>query len=197
MVGGESRKSRKPFETTSSTASFNGNRASTDFQCPSLTTEHGPSNKNTSSKGLTSYIFRNVWKNMSWWGKEILQCGRTTTSSENTGDVIVENTSMTIALSGSRWVPLAPTQPTTCSDRRALSLDRLYSGNAMGSGPAHHQLKPVDRSIQNDLPCERCIVLKRSVSRVLVHASNRTGAQLTLVYSSMRRNCRPPHEAMK
>jgi len=87
-VGGESRKSRRPFADADS-------RASASSCCASQKSR--TSSKNTNLKGLTSFIVRSAPKNKSAQGKQVSKSARATTSSGNTGDVIVENTSMTIA----------------------------------------------------------------------------------------------------
>jgi len=88
MVGGEPRNSRRPFSVAES-------RASVSSRCASQKSK--TSSKNTNLKGLTSFIVRRASKNKSAQGKQVSKRARTTTSSEKTGDVIVENTSMTIA----------------------------------------------------------------------------------------------------
>ena len=86
MVGGESRKSRKPFAATKSSPSAKLRRT------PSQRSE--TSSKNTNLKGLISFISRNVSNSVTSWGKYTAVVPvRTITSSENKGDVTVENTS--------------------------------------------------------------------------------------------------------
>ena len=95
----------------------------------------------------------------------------TTTSSENTGDVIVENTLITLV---SRLSPsmLQPGQTLTCRDRRTLSGDRM----GIGDEPVDDQPDSVDKPTQEYSLAKSSAALNRSVSRVSAHASNRAGA---------------------
>ena len=90
MVGGESRKSKPPTITESKT-SFGSRRASPNTRRPSFSIKHGPSSKNTSSKGLASFILRGVLNNATSRDKWVISLpAKTITSSESTRDVIVE-----------------------------------------------------------------------------------------------------------
>ena len=142
MVGGESRKSRKPCATTKSSALTQSRRTSSRRP-------RAPS-KNTNLKGLISFILHNVSNIVTCWGKYLTVVAlRTITSSENTGDMIVENISMTKANRGSAGRGLA-TQSSTCRDWRTLRRDRLYN-----SAPIRHQLKFADKPTQKYLPPKR------------------------------------------
>ena len=85
MVGGESRKSRAPFAATKFKPLSN-----------SPLYESGTSSKNTNLKGLTSFIVRNVLNSVASQCGQGTSSARTMTSSENTGDVMVEKTPATI-----------------------------------------------------------------------------------------------------
>jgi hypothetical protein len=88
MVGGESRKSRRPFAATESKAPSNFRRASPGSK--SVFTS-----KNTNLKGLSPFILRNVSNNRTSEGREVTTLTpMMITSSENTGDTIVENAFM-------------------------------------------------------------------------------------------------------
>jgi len=91
-MGRESRKLRRPFAVAENTASPN-------FCNSPVRIQHESSilTKNTNVKGQTRFILRNISKNVTSESKPISSWSRTMTSSENTGDVIVENTSVTIA----------------------------------------------------------------------------------------------------
>ena len=173
MVGGESRKSRRPFAVTESRASANSCR-------PSQTYGSSATSKNTSSKCLTLFIQRNAEKNVTGKGK--WQLVRAITSSENTGDVIVENSSGAQSQSA--------TQMSSCRDRRTLSGDR--------SRPSlNRQLQPEDRPAGNySLIVSSLMPPNRRVSRVSAHALIRVDAQPALMRRSMRRNRTPPNEAI-
>jgi len=98
-------------------------------------------------------------------------------SSENTGDVIVDNSSVTAVGPRSPELGLV-TQAATWRDRRALSRDRLRS-------PVHLQLKPADIAARNCLLAEPLIAPNRRLSKVLPHAPSKTDAQLVLMRRSM------------
>lgn len=89
-VGGEPRKSKEHFAVTKSKAPANFRRAFSWLRS-------GTSSKNTNLKGLISFIFLNISSKgcATSLGKlATILCGNTRTSSENAGDVTVENTSM-------------------------------------------------------------------------------------------------------
>jgi hypothetical protein len=89
-MGGESRKSKRPLAVAESKALAN-------FRRDSPWSGSGSTSENTNLKGLTSFIVRNVSKNVTSEGRRVaLWTPMRITSSENTGDVIVENTSMTV-----------------------------------------------------------------------------------------------------
>ena len=138
--------------------------------------------KNTNLKGLTTFIMWSASKNASPQGKRVSWRPRAITSSENAGDVIVENTSVIMVW---RRSPRRDSciQAPTCRDRRALSRDKLNSET--GKGPAHHQPEHVDKPTQNHSLSEATGTLNRRISRVSAHASNRTGAQLAPLRTSM------------
>ena len=90
MVGGEVRKSRNPLLVTES-------KASATFRRASSWSRFETTSKIINLKGLTSFIARNVLYNViseDKWAIESLPSMRA--SSENTGDVIVENISMRV-----------------------------------------------------------------------------------------------------
>jgi len=90
MTGEELRKSRRPFAVTKSKATAN-------FRPTSPREESETSRKNTNLKGLTSFILPNVSNNKTSSGKKFVACSvRVIAISENTGDVMVKNTPMTI-----------------------------------------------------------------------------------------------------
>ena len=168
MVGGESRKSRRRLIATESRASINSRCASRKFDIPS---------KNTNFNRLTSFTVRNSPNNLAAQGKRVSERPTAMMSSENTGDVMVDNS---LATTEERRSPeLGPaTQAPTCRDRRTLSGDRSRH-------PAHHQFKLACEPTQNYLLAEPPLVPNRRVSKVSAHASNRTGAQLALIRRSM------------
>jgi hypothetical protein len=84
MVGGESKKSKKPLVIAKSRAPTDSRRAP-------------PVSKNANLKGLTSFIACSVSNNVISESKRTASSSRMRiASSENTGDVIVENTSVTM-----------------------------------------------------------------------------------------------------
>jgi len=180
MVGGESRKSKSPLAVVKCKAPVNSRR-------PSPSWLSGTSSENINLKGLTLFIARNVSNNMTSWGNQATCPTRTTTSSENTGEVMVENNSTTTE---GRWSPRLGTHALTCRDRRTLSGDRLRF-------PVDRQLKFADEVAQNCVLVEPSFALNRRVSKVLAHAFNRIGAQHALPCRSMERNRRLPPEAMR
>ena len=126
MVGGESRKSKRLFPVAGFKAFSNFRRVSSEDTV----------SKNTNLKGLTLFIVRSASRNAGSEGGGVTASAPTKiTSSENTGDVIVENTSMTVV----RRVVGAKRfgQSATCRDRRTLSGDRLNSERELT--PVHHQ----------------------------------------------------------
>ena len=162
-VGGES---RKPFATMNS-------KAPASSRCPFPWNGSEVSSRNTRLKGIASFIVRNVLNDDSLWGKPKLDVSvRTMTSSENTGDVIVENTFVTLSFRLSGHLPQYPSQCSTCRDRRDLSGDRI----GFGDEPVHDQPGSVDKATQDNLLAKFSAALNCSVSRVSAHASNRTGA---------------------
>ena len=89
MVGGESRKSRRPLAATKSKAPTSSLRT---FSWR----DSGASGKNINLKDLISFILRNVSNNVTSWGRKVTMWPpMTIASSENTADVIVEKTSRT------------------------------------------------------------------------------------------------------
>ena len=89
--------------------------------------------RNDGLNGLTLFIACNVSNNLTSEVKRAAVSPRLRiTSSENTGDVIVENTSMTVVL---RVGSKLDAQPTTSRDRRTLSCDRLNLWDAGESTP--------------------------------------------------------------
>jgi hypothetical protein len=170
MVGGESRKSRRPLAAAES-------KAPTNFRRVFSRRESMATSKNTNLKGLTLFIIRNVSNNVASESRRAaVFTPRTITSSENTGDVIVENTSMTIVWRASARLK-SPAQSWICRDRRTLSRDRLNSGSERESTPVHYQLRSAGGSMLNYSPPNPSVARNRSVSRVSAHASNRMGAQ--------------------
>jgi hypothetical protein len=152
---------------------------------PSPGARSGATSKNTNLKGLTSFIVRNVSNNVASEDRRAaVLTPRTITSSENTGDVIVENTSMTIVWRASARLK-SPAQSWICRDRRTLSRDRLNAGNGRESTPVHHQLESLGGPMLNYSPPGPSVALNRSVSRVSAHASNRTGAHPPTLYRSI------------
>ena len=90
MVGGESRKSRRPLAVTET-------KASSNFRCASPGGKSGSTSKNTNLKGLSPFILRNVSNNGTSEGREVTTLTpMMITSSENTGDTIVENAFVTV-----------------------------------------------------------------------------------------------------
>src|ERR1700753_3354164 len=88
MVVGESRKSRRFREFKDSRDASCFRRSSNEGGCGTWT-------KNTNLNGLASFIMRNVPNNATSKRKrEKSLCQTTKMSSENTEDVIVENTSL-------------------------------------------------------------------------------------------------------
>ena len=90
MAGGESKDLRKPLVVTKSRVLSN---------LRSVPSRKGPktSSNNTNLKGLISFILPNVSNGTSFWGwKVAVSPSRTIMSSENTGDVMVENASATV-----------------------------------------------------------------------------------------------------
>lgn len=121
MVGGVSRNSSRPFAATKLKAPANSRRICHWWELDT-------SSENTNLKGLTSFIVRNVLNNVAPQCGQATSSVRTITSSENVGDVMVENTSATMAC---RWSPRSDlaTQATTSRDLRTLSRDKLNSGS--------------------------------------------------------------------
>ena len=145
MVGGESRKSRSPLAVTEFKTPCNSRRV---FSRGKSTV----TSKNTSLKGLTSFTTRNVSNNMTSEDKKASPPAQMRiTSSEKTGDVIVENASRTMV----RWADLKlVAQPPTSRDRRALSCDRSILGDEVESTPVHYQLESINRSVLSYSPSE-------------------------------------------
>jgi hypothetical protein len=145
-VGGELRKSKSPLAITESKAPAN-------FWCASLRDKRGAMSKNTNLKGLTLFIARSVSNSVTSEGKRAAaSTPMRIASSENTGDMIVENTSMMMVWRVGRK---SDPQPPTSRDRRALSRDRLNLGDEMESTPVRHQLESVDNRMLNYPPTER------------------------------------------
>ena len=157
-MGGESRKSRRPFAASESNASANSRSA------PWIS---AIMNKNTNLNRLTSPTARNSPNNLGGQGEPVPWRLTVIMSSENTGDVIVDNNSATTV---GRWSPELATGAATWRDRRTLSGDRSRF-------PVHRQFKSVVRSIRNCLLAEPSCIPNRKVSKVSAHAPNRRGAQ--------------------
>ena len=171
MVGGESRNVRGPFTVTRFEASENPHRGPTS-------SGSATSSKNTNLNRLTSFIVRNAPNSPPPWGNCVVASpAMTITSSENTGDVIVEN-AFTILVTQRSDTVKPGTQDATCRHWRTLSRDRSRS-------TARLQLRPVCEPMQNYSPAEPSGMLIRSVSRVSAHASNRIGRQLSPPCRSM------------
>lgn len=178
MVGGESRKSRRPSAATESKASVNFRRTS-----PRKIRRISPWKKsetgieNTNLKGRMRFIARNVSNNTTRESKPGMSLlPRMMTISENKGDVMVEKTSTRT----SPVLTLCPGRMSrilTCRDRRALSLERSRLGsNDRGSRAVCHQLDSANKLTQNHLPIASTGE-NRSVSKVSEHAFKRIGAQ--------------------
>ena len=163
MVGGELRKLREPPAITESKTSSNS-RCLSHWSPRQNSSRTG--SKNTSLKGLTLFIARNVSSNAISEGKlAISSPPMIRTSSENTGDVMVENTSMRLVWRTRCHLPVSvqrPTcrdqrtlsremkwtgisfticsnvQPSTCRDRRTLSRERLNLGSETESNSVYH-----------------------------------------------------------
>jgi hypothetical protein len=137
MVGGESRKSRRPSAVAESKALPNSRSTSSR-------NKSGATSANTSLKGLNPFIERSVSNNATSKGR--LATALTPmirTSSENTRDVIVENALRRMGWrAGAKSIP----QPLSSRDRRTLSRDRSKSV------PVHRQLESVGRPMQNYSP---------------------------------------------
>ena len=184
IVGGELRNSRRPSAVAERKHLVKMCRASSGL-------EYGPSNENTNLNGLTWLSSRNPSHSTITRGiRKAELVSRVITSSENTGDVIVEKASMTRVLRRTPRRRLT-NHSSTCKDRRALRPDKL--GNERGRTPVHRQLKSADGSTQNSLS----VVSNRTVSRVSAHASSRVGVQLPPQHSSIYRNRRPPHKVIR
>jgi len=184
MVGGEWRKSRKPFAVAESKTPATADRATP------ARPKNGPSSKNTNLNGLNSFTLRNVLNKVSSQCKVVISWpARTMTSSENAGDLRVENISMMASFTQ------APGP--TCRDRRALSRDRSTLGNEGERAPVHRQCELADKLMHSCLPTGLSLAWNRKVSSVSAHASNRTGAQFTSMRRYISRNRRPPHEAAR
>jgi len=92
-IGWESRKLRRPVTVARIIASSNLSITSVRLQYDSSALT-----RNTNVKGRTSFILRNVSNNPTSEDKPTIpSSSRTVTSSEKTGDVMVENTSMAIS----------------------------------------------------------------------------------------------------
>jgi hypothetical protein len=90
MMGGELRKSRRPLAATLF-------KTPSRFRRASLKSRSGVKSKNISLKGLTRFIERNVSNNPRSGGILVSAVAPTRiTSSENLGEVIVENAFMTM-----------------------------------------------------------------------------------------------------
>jgi len=135
MVGGESRKSRRPFAVTNSKPLSKSSRAPGRARSET-------SSENTSLKGLTSSIARNISNNEASPDTRELCVGPTTiTSSENTGEVIVENNSKTeVWPRPPQRPPQLPPKTPMCRDRRTLRVDRRGLGHEIGCSPVCDQL---------------------------------------------------------
>ena len=139
MVGGESRKSRKPFSVTEPNDPTNFRRASSrdGFET---------TRQNTNLKYLTSYIVRTVSNKLSSEGKRaMVSSSRRNTSSENTGDVIVEIISIRTVWRTPGVDTKLVVQPPTCRDRRTLRRDRSNPGNDRVWNPVYHQFEIIYR----------------------------------------------------
>ena len=167
MVGGESRKSRRPCAVTVS-------RAFTSSSCAPK--QPDVSRKNTNLKRLTSFIARNSLNKGTAQGKQVSKYETVITSSEKAGDVIVDNSFMRMVGGWTSWLG-SPNQGGTWRDRRTLRGDRLRSST-------HHQRESINIRMRSNSPAEPTVP-NRNVSKVSAQASNKIGAQLALLYRSM------------